>query len=463
MQFHLLSGRRIVGITVLLLAGCASEANKPGVIPWRANQIRTIDRTAALAENEEAEKLAARHGLQFVNLTWEDTGRYKGSSVGPNISDMTIQVQRPAKTFFSRGEPLAMPVLRYPNFSDKTADLDPRNFTLLAGNERGQPLRRISLHDFLESPLQYLSKPDSWKAKKQSLLAPRDTRALVSAQACFLPVPSAGLAGFNPVLFNYQSKKGDPAVLTILATREGTSVTVIDNVRDAFDQGRAWGQRLFFNKGGQRASFTGMRLSDFSRGSTVPSQGESAGETGLNMVLLIQVPLKQRNPEPPPPLPSASSGGVFKEMCVVEEASDVEEAVIGHGKTLGPFVEIDNLEITRDERFPVRVTVQFYQATSNGIVSEADVSRLAGQIDRVYAKSDAVGSLVTEGKTGRVTEYAGLKRQPPGWWASFWKRHYANTGQTKTLARERLRRILGMSEPEHAEVSDLYLRDLLAD
>jgi hypothetical protein len=31
--------------------------------------------------------------LQILNLTWEDTARFKGSAVGPNISDMTIQVR----------------------------------------------------------------------------------------------------------------------------------------------------------------------------------------------------------------------------------------------------------------------------------------------------------------------------------------------------------------------------------
>jgi hypothetical protein len=43
------------------------------------------------------------------------------------------------------------------------------------------------------------------------------------------------------VLFNYQSRAGDPAVLAILATREGTSVTVIDNQGDAFRASRTWG------------------------------------------------------------------------------------------------------------------------------------------------------------------------------------------------------------------------------
>ena len=55
---------------------------------------------------------------------------------------------------------------------------------------------------------------------------------MASAQACFLPIPNKGKADFNPVLFNYQSIPDDPAVLAILATREGTSVTVIDNQRE---------------------------------------------------------------------------------------------------------------------------------------------------------------------------------------------------------------------------------------
>ena len=39
-----------------------------------------------------------------------------------------------------RFEVKAMPVIRYPNFSDRTADLDARDFTLLVGNEKGRSL-----------------------------------------------------------------------------------------------------------------------------------------------------------------------------------------------------------------------------------------------------------------------------------------------------------------------------------
>ena len=51
------------------------------------------------------------------------------------------------------------------------------------------------------------------------------------------------------------------------------------------------------------------------------------------------------------------------------------------------------------------MTVQFYKATSNGVVSEADIREVRRQIDRVYSDAAYVGSLVTEGYTGRPTEW----------------------------------------------------------
>ncbi len=166
--------------------------------------------------------------------------------------------------------------------------------------------------------------------RRSSLLAERDSHVLVSAQAAFLPVPELGKAEFNPVIFNYQSYQGDPAVLTIVATREGTSATIIDNVRDAFPTGFSWGQRLFFNQDGERASYTGERLSDFTsqRGPSGSDAPQAGSESGMNMVLIIQVPLKQKEPLlrgwlAEEVMPMAAPAGAAK--------SDVEAAVIGHG------------------------------------------------------------------------------------------------------------------------------------
>ncbi len=424
-----------------------------------------IQRTADMVSNSEAQRLASRQGLQVLNLTWEDTGRYKGSAVGPNISDMTIQVEA-LEPSGKPGPIRCMPVIRTPNYSDISTDIDPHDFTLLVGNEHGGHLRRVSLYDFLAEPTRYLTKPNSWLGHHKTLLSDRDTKALVSAQACFLPVPREGLATFNPVLFNYQSVSGDPAVLTILATREGTSTTVIDNKRDAFSEGSSWGQRLFHNNDGMRASLTGQRESDYNA-IQVGSGGKEA-TPGMSMVLLIQVPLKQKHP-----MRFGSGGGGLSDslmplatnMAKAAEApsrSDVESAIIGHGDDEGPFTEIDNLAIERDDRYPVRVTVQFYKATSNGIVDQNDLREIKNQIDSVYKHGSAVGSLVTQGETGRPTEYVGCKVQPHDWWQRFWERNYENTGNTRGEAISKLRRLLG-NQYERRPACELYLKDLLRD
>ncbi|MGB8702625.1 MAG: hypothetical protein WCD18_24695, partial [Thermosynechococcaceae cyanobacterium] len=226
------------------------------------NYHRVINETAAMVSDADAQRLAQQYGLNILNITWEDTGRFKNSAVGPNISDMTIQVQQfhPQTKDYSLH---LMPVIRYPNFEDKSADVPLDHFFLKVGNQKGNNLQRVALRDVLANLRSYLTEPNSWKGSQTSLLAPRDSHVLVSAQACFLPIPQGGTAKFNPVLFNYQSYAQNPAVLTILASREGTSVTVIDNQRDGFEAGRTWGQRLFFNQNGERASFTGQRMSDF--------------------------------------------------------------------------------------------------------------------------------------------------------------------------------------------------------
>jgi hypothetical protein len=389
---------------------------------------QVIERTQAMVSDPEARRLAAALELDILNVTWEDTGRFYGSAVGPNISDMTIQVQQQAPST-GRYQLSLMPVIRHPNFADLTADIPLENFFLLVGNEKGEDLQRVALEDVLTDLRQYLHNPDSWPGRSQSLLAPeRDSHVLVSAQACFLPIPQEGTATFNPVLFNYQSRPDDPAVLTILSTREGTSITIIDNQRDAFEAGQTWGQRLFFNKNGERASFTGQRLSDFQTHQDIPQEPDRPGSNttaedteGLNMVLLIQVPLKQREPME---LGFPAGDMMMLSAPAMEESrasSDVEAAVIGHGAVEGPFTEIDGIPIERDPAYPIRVTVQFYKATSNGVVSEADMAEIRQQIGRVYADADYVGSLVLDGPSGRPTEHDGPKREPPNWWQRFWE------------------------------------------
>lgn len=406
---------------------------------------KIIERTAQMTRSEKARALAKKHALDIVDLTWEDTGRFKGSAVGPNISDMTIQVANADRV-------TCMPVIRHPNFSDKTADISIDDIKLRVGNQRGAALKNVSLRDYLGDLRKYLAKPGSWAGRETSLLAPREKEVLVSAQACFLPVPANGKAEFNPVLFNYQSYAGAPAVLAIVATREGTSATVIDNVRDGFGAGAAWGQRLFHNENGERASFTGTRMTEFvAAGGDGTDKVESmAAAAGLSCVMMIQVPLLQ--PQRAPMKSMMLSCAPSAAQCMDVGACDLDEAVIGHGEIEGPFTEIDGLAIKRDARFPIRVTVQFYKATSNGVIDAAEMAALAAQIKSVYNDAKAVGSLVCDPDRGRSTEWDDEgkgKAAPKGWWENFWTTQEAATGHTRDELRHQLEVLLGRRPTEN--------------
>lgn len=391
----------------LLLASTAATfatrafAETWGVAPKQSFR-DVIEKVVAMPGDSDLQQRCARLGLEVMNVMWEDTGRYEGSSVGPNISDLTLQVRERV------GENVRtslLPVIRHPNFSDKTADVKAEQLWVRIGNERAGATRRaVRLTEVLEHLGEYLSASSTLKGSG-NLLAKRDTHFLVSAQHVFVPLPREGKAEFNPVLFNYQSYPGNPAVLTLLVTREGLSVRVIEN-KPGDQTFQGWGQQLYFNDKGQKTTFTAERKSAVAN-RIASGQGTKADEgaldEGADMMMLAQVPLKQVAPPRrgflsfddgiPPPM--AMEGGAAEEdRSVRRERSDVEQAVLGHGDAMGPHEECGGLALERDDRFPVRVTVQFYKATSNGVVSDSDLADVKRAIDRTYESGDYVGSLV---------------------------------------------------------------------
>ena len=393
-----------------------------------------VAKVAQMTSDDTAISIAAKYKLNILDVLWEDTGRWQGSSVGPNISDVTIEVEG-----FRKGKEhhtYLMPVMRHDNFTDKTADIKIDRILVPVGNQtaNGQ-LKLVSLHELLANPEQYMSTHGKGKIKSASLLAKRDTHVLVSAQHAFLPVPKDGKATFWPVIFNYQSSRKNPAVLTILVTRQGTSMTIIDNARDTIG-GESWGQRLYFNQGGKKAPLIAERLTDVKEKGTT-ANGEDAQSLGkdANVLMMIQVPLKYHEQRramlaedealPPPPPPAKASSIAAPSALAKDKAGDrpdVDTAVLGHGPTEGPYTELDGLSIERDARFPVRVTLQFYQATSNGVVGAANLREMAAQIKKVYGKGDYVGSLVvpTELDRQRPTNWDGVTTRPDGvTWTDF--------------------------------------------
>jgi hypothetical protein len=329
-----------------------------------------------------------------------------------------------------------MPVIRFPNFSDRTGDVPADRFFVRVGNEQrgsGAPLKSVPLTDILKNLKSFASRPDSILGDG-NLLAARDSHFLVSAQAVFLPIPKSGKAQFNPVLFNYQSSPGSPAVLTILVTRQGSSMQVIENKGEDVTAA-GWGQELYFNNHAQRAAFTAERKSDVeqriqAQGGPKTEDDRSSLQKGADVLFLIQVPLKHHNlgrlggalpggmggggkgglakPSSAPPAPAAEASGA----AMADKKSDVEQAVLGHGPNVGPFNEGHGLKLERDPKFPVRITVQFYKATSNGVASDIDLDSIARSIGSVYEHAEFVGSLVLpEGDPRRPTAWQKVPRE----------------------------------------------------
>ncbi|MCC6668549.1 MAG: hypothetical protein IT375_32695 [Polyangiaceae bacterium] len=408
----------------------------PPALPPPAHA-QVVQRVVRMVHDPAVRERAGRRGLDLVNVAWEDTGRAWGSALGPNISDVTLQVRY--RDGDGRVERTAlMPVVRFPNFTDRTADVRRGRLFVRTGNHKPSgKVDSVPLADVLRNLRAHLSRPGSLLGTG-SFLAARDTHFLLSAQAVFLPIPAQGAAEFNPVVFNYQSAPGSPAVLTLLVSRQGTSISVVENKPEEMAvAGR--GQELYFNAAGQRAPFRAERRSEVearirAQGGPKNDDERSALARGADVMFLIQVPLVHRHQGVlGGSMWGSGSGYGFGGLGLSGTGeggggiglgsigtlghgagtSDVERAVIGHGAKRGPFTEGAGLKLERDARFPVRVTVQFYKATSNGVVTDADLDAIAKNIGSVYEHADFVGSLVVpEGDARRPTAWQSV----PGEW-----------------------------------------------
>src|SRR5262245_13972996 len=78
-----------------------------------------VQKVVGMVGDSDIQRATDRRGLDALNVTWEDTGRAEGSALGPNISDFTLQVR-----YRQRGDDremtALMPVIRFPNFTDRT-------------------------------------------------------------------------------------------------------------------------------------------------------------------------------------------------------------------------------------------------------------------------------------------------------------------------------------------------------
>lgn len=340
--------------------GCMCDPNWKNVDkykPWSA--VRTTG----------AEALAEKFGLQYSTVAWEDSGRTKNSVFGPNISDMTLSVHG-----------VDQPIIRRPNFSDLTSDQSIDAFSVNVGNENGSALRSIPLKEYIQNITKYTD-----IKLKGSLLASRDTEVLTSAQACILP----GNTEFGVRLYNHQSTR-EPAVLVIIASAHGTSAHFV----------RSLDNKLSFNKNGLMAQFVAERLVADRERRGVAAEGTLTAEEKLrNALLIFQIPLKYIERPPGARRMVSASFGVSKE--VAGPTLGMDHALISTTEGSGTYPKLDGWTVERDDRMPIRCTIQYYHI-SDGEITERDMAIIAEEVSR----HKPIGSLVSPSeKTSRVTEH----------------------------------------------------------
>lgn len=339
----------------------------------------TLSQTVAgLAQNSTAVQRAKVYGLDIVRVAWEDTARDEMSSGGKNICDMTLRLAK---------ENVNLPVLRYPNFSDRTLDVDIDQFKLTVGNEvdDGSPLHELSLAQYL---------------RQHELLLPRDTKILTSVQYCFLPLES-GECEFNVQLYNYQTQnEEDPAVLVIVASDEGTSSQTVKEDQTI----------LYFNNQGQAANYIAKRLKEVRKEEGKPVDGPmTLEEQARNTLVIYQVPLKQTGKkfvhDPLHPRSKVTATGIhYTErslpMMLAAAAPDpmgADDAQLSVGKSHGKFPAVTQ-KLVRDGRYPIRATIQFYGVTDTADLPPAVYKKINGLFEALYAHWSG-GSLVVDGES----------------------------------------------------------------
>ena len=377
---------------------------------------RVVAKVANMVQDGDLANRVRRRSLSLVNVMWEDTGRAQGSSLGPNISDLTLQVRRRDES--GQFQSSIMPVIRFPNFTDRTGDVaSPTGSSSASATSARQPLRSVPLTDVLR---------DSEGVRLDAGQHPRQRQPSRAARLA-LPRQRAGGVPAHPEERQGRVQPGAlqlpigaaarPQFSRILVTRAGNEHAG-DRERPEERDRRGMGQELYFNNQGQRAAFTAERKSDVEaahrgagraqergrqqrarrRARTCSSSCRSRSGTKIAGYLGGAIPKAAKKPSAMPAHGRTSSSRPPGRPWPQPRASDVEQAVLGHGPNLGPFNEGHRLRFERDPSFPIRITVQFYKATSNGVASDIDLDSIARSIGSVYEHADFVGSLVLPGR-----------------------------------------------------------------
>jgi hypothetical protein len=156
-------------------------------------------------------------GYQVTQISWNDSKRYQGSSVGPNITDARLRGKY-GENFF---------VLRPENFDEKIGKVKMSDIALIVGNENVESeLSPVTLKTYLSNFAKYASYATDDQVLKgySSLIENPSEEVGIRFQAVFLKTKDRSESiEFYPETMNYQTKSvANPKNLILLCTSQGT-------------------------------------------------------------------------------------------------------------------------------------------------------------------------------------------------------------------------------------------------
>mmetsp|Transcript_25863 Transcript_25863/g.53790 ORF Transcript_25863/g.53790 Transcript_25863/m.53790 type:complete len:469 (+) Transcript_25863:56-1462(+) len=279
-----------------------------------------------LAAINAACKGRGQHYAQYSckTVSWDDVqrGTVGGglSCWGSNITDTRLWAKDGRSLFTVRSD----------NWNERLGKTNVESVALVAsgvdGGASGTGLSPITLRDFLANPSTY----GGYANLDVSSLEDEDLDKTVSIrfQTTFLPVPEGDKQKieFAPEAYNYNTRSDeDPRNLVLLCTTQGLAVQqdgsgakkLFHHAKNASkDVKRYWLEAESSNHkvGGSQVETSEERADAIQRGKATSSViGIEAMGTRFNVLMTIQIPLKQK---PPPVTRGFGYGGVMESGCL---------------------------------------------------------------------------------------------------------------------------------------------------
>lgn len=277
---------------------------------------------ASIADTKSAINSALRQrggphaGYSCKVVSWDDVsrGKFGGGTVGgglsclgPNITDTYLKAKNGMNLFTVRPD----------NWNEKLGVVSADEVAVVCnptgGPKEGASLAPRTLRDFIDD----LARHGEYAGLRKSMLdANLDRKVSIRFQTTFLPVEGArGTMEFATEAYNYQTRSdADPRNLVLLCTTQGVAVQqdgagakrLFHHVSksDGGSTARHWleAERSVHQVGQAQTETATERADALARGKAVSSViGIRALGTRFNVLMTVQVPLKQKQQRPQRP------------------------------------------------------------------------------------------------------------------------------------------------------------------